>query len=389
MQQYLSYLLLFFIFLILNSYLIYPIVIYLISLFFLGKKKEQSMDEYPPISIIISAYNEEKVIENRIRNIISSHYPLNNIEILVGSDCSSDKTNEILRQLITEIPQLRVFLFSERRGKAGVLNEIVDYAKSEILVFTDANTEFQKDALKNLVHNFSDNRIGGVSGKLELVETLSHLQKGVEERKYWQYETFIKKSEGNLGILIGANGGIFAIKKSLFTKIPLDKPVTDDFFISLSVVKKGFRLVFDETAIAYEEVAKDVKTEFRRKIRFAATNFQTITFFKELLFNKNFLLSYAFWSHKIIRWYLPLILIALMIVNVLLVGYNPIFDALLYLQIVVYLLGILGYLLLQIGIRIGLISLISYFLLTNLALLIGLIKFLSKKHSLIWQSTPR
>lgn len=371
-----------------NSYLIYPVLVWIIA-----KLKTESNEiekEYQPsISILISAFNEEKVIEKRIRNIVDQEYAQDKIEILVGSDCSSDRTNEILKSLEKEISNLKVFLFDYRQGKAGVLNQLVKEAKNDILVFTDANTEFKRDALKNLVKHFYDKEIGGVSGKLTLLDKDSHKKAGVEEKNYWEFETFIKKAEGKLGILIGANGGIFAIRKELFEEIPLDKPVTDDFYLSLNVVKKGFKLIYEPKAEAYEEVAKDLNTEFKRKIRFAATNFQTISFFKTLLFNQNFLISYAFWSHKIIRWFLPVILILILILNALLISQNQIFEYLFYLQIFVYAAGLIGYLFIKAGVRIPLLSLLTYFLITNFALLLGLIRFLRKKHSVIWQSTPR
>lgn len=375
------------IFALINSYLIYPIMIWLIAS--LKKYKVEMGNFSPSVSILISAYNEEKVIEKRIRNILEQNYDQNKIEILVGSDNSNDKTNEILTKLKEEIPQLKIFIFNYRQGKAGVINFLVEKANNDILIFTDANTEFDKSALKNLVRHFNEPEVGGVSGKLILIDELDHLKSGVEEKSYWEYETFIKTAEGKLGILIGANGGIFAIRRELFEKIHLDKPVTDDFFISLNVLKKGFKFLYDPEAIAYEEVAKDINTEFKRKIRFAATNFQTISFFKELLFHKKFLISYAFWSHKIIRWFLPLILVFIFILNALLFSQNKFFEYLFISQVFLYSLSIINYFLIKIKVRIPLISLLTYFLITNFALLIGLIRFLRKKHSVIWQSTPR
>ncbi|MFN4110997.1 MAG: glycosyltransferase family 2 protein [Ignavibacteria bacterium] len=373
--------------LIINSYFLYPLIIYFFS--FIYRYKPLYSTEVKSLSILISAYNEEKVIEKRIRNILEQNYDLNKIEILVGSDNSNDKTNEILSRLEKEIPQLRTFLFDYRQGKAGVLNFLSEKASNEILVFTDANTEFNGNALKNLVKHFENNEVGGVSGKLILIDDEEKLRKGIEEKSYWEYETFIKTSEGKLGILIGANGGIFAIKKNLFEKIPIDKPVTDDFFISLNIVKKGFKFLYELDAIAYEEIPKSIKTEFQRKVRFAATNFQTISFFKSLLFNKNILISYAFWSHKIIRWFLPLILILLFVLNIILLNYHYAFKYLLYLQLIFYCVGLLNYFLNKLNVRIPILSLLTYFFITNFALLIGLIRFLRKKHSVIWQSTPR
>lgn len=378
----------FLVFLIINTYLLYPLVIWLLSKF-KSKSYDYTSDFSTSVSILISAYNEEKVIENRVKNLLSQNYDKNLIEIIVGSDCSNDNTNEILKRLAKEYPEVKIFLFNNRRGKAGVLNEIVQYATNEILIFTDANTEFEKNAIKNLVKHFQYSSIGGVSGRLVLIEKNFHKERGVEEKKYWEYETFIKKSEGNLGILIGANGGIFAIRKNLFSEIPTDKPVTDDFYLSLSVIKKGYKFIYESLAIGFEEVAKDLSSEFKRKIRFAATNFQTISFFKSLLFNKNIILSYAFWSHKIIRWFLPLILILVFVLNIFLVNAGTFYLVTFIIQLLFYFLALIGFIFNKIKIRLTLLSLIYYFLVTNIALLIGFIRFLRKKHSVIWQSTSR
>ena len=378
----------FLVFLIINTYLLYPLVIWLLSKF-KSKSYDYTSDFSTSVSILISAYNEEKVIENRVKNLLSQNYDKNLIEIIVGSDCSNDNTNEILKRLAKEYPEVKIFLFNNRRGKAGVLNEIVQYATNEILIFTDANTEFENNAIKNLVKHFQYSSIGGVSGRLVLIEKNFHKERGVEEKKYWEYETFIKKSEGNLGILIGANGGIFAIRKNLFSEIPTDKPVTDDFYLSLSVIKKGYKFIYESFAIGFEEVAKDLSSEFKRKIRFAATNFQTISFFKSLLFNKNIILSYAFWSHKIIRWFLPLILILVFVLNIFLVNADTFYLVTFIIQLLFYFLALIGFIFNKIKIRLTLLSLIYYFLVTNIALLIGFIRFLRKKHSVIWQSTSR
>ncbi len=375
------------IFLIINSYIIYPILVQLLSLFVSHKKYDETT--FHPVSILISAYNEEKVIESRVMNLLNQDYDLNKIEILIGSDCSDDRTNDILIGLSKKISNLQIFLFNERRGKGAVLNDLVSHARNEILIFTDANTTFAKDAIKKLTIHFNDSKIGGVSGKLILIEDRLSFYDGVEEQKYWNYENFIKKSEGNLGILIGANGGIFAIRKELYANIPIDKPVTDDFFISIAVLKKGYKFVYEADALATESIAKDLEIEFKRKVRFAATNFQTISFFKSLLLNKNILLSYALWSHKILRWFVPILLLMLFILNMILINYSPILTYIFYIQILFYSLAFLGYVLLKLKIRIIPLTLSFYFLMSNYALLLGLLNFLKKKHSLKWQSTPR
>ncbi|MCU7519294.1 MAG: glycosyltransferase family 2 protein [Ignavibacteria bacterium] len=377
----------FLIFISIHSYILYPVIINIIARL-KGKNPEEN-SYYPEVSILCSAYNEEKVIENRIKNILSLDYDLSKIEMLIGSDCSSDRTNEMLLELQRNHPWLKVHIFSQRRGKAAVINDLVKLARHEILVFTDANTEFDRNSLKLLLEDFYATEIGGVSGRLILLEPEANRSESVEEKKYWEYETLIKRAEGRCGILIGANGGIFAIRKKLFREIPTKKAVTDDFFISLSVLEKDYRFIYRYDAFAFEEVGRSVSLEVKRKIRFASTNFQTMFFFRKLLFNKNILVSYAFWSHKITRWFLPFILIITFLLNILILGNGGFFVAAFAAQLLFYAAALFGYILSLFKIRMTAFSLPYFFVVANMALLLGFFRFMSGKHSIIWQSTPR
>ena len=375
------------IFLAIHSYFIYPIVIYLLSK--LCKRNITVQEQLPSVSILISAFNEEKVIENRIENIAKLEYDFKKLEVLIGSDGSKDKTPVILESLGKKYKWLKIFIFDQQRGKAAVLNDLLSNAKKDIILFTDANTEFDKDALKLLVKNFNSDEIGGVCGRLILSDRLVPANESVEEKKYWVYETFIKNSEGKCGVLIGSNGGIFAIKKEFVKKIPIAKPVTDDLYLTLSVLAQGKKFVYEYDAKAFEDVGKNVSIEFSRKIRFAATNFQIIPFFKSLLFNKNFLLSYAYWSHKIIRWFFPILLVFIFILNWFLYKHGEIYQIIFYLQLGFYFFAFMGYLLHKVKIRLNVFAMPFFFVLSNIALAIGFIKFLRNRHSIIWESTER
>jgi len=372
---------------IINSFFIYPIVIYLI-----GKSKiEKHNDEnyQPAISIMIAAYNEEKVIADRIKNIAAQDYDFSKVEVFVGSDASTDDTNHILTDLQKEYSWLQIFLSEKRIGKAGILNELISKVKNEILVFTDANTEFKKDTLKILVRDFSDSKVGGVCGRLVLLDNENAVREGVEETKYWKYETFIKTYEGSCGLSLAANGGIFAIRKNLFQSIPVDKAVTDDLFISLSVVSKGFKFTYNKDALAYEETGKNISAEFNRKVRFSATNFQTLSIFRNLLLNNNIFLSYAFLSHKVTRWFLPMLLLAVFILSWILVDESIVYFILFGLQIMFYSFAIVGFFLSHIKVQNPFFSIPYFFTLLNVAVAVGFYKFLKKKHSVIWSSTER
>jgi cellulose synthase/poly-beta-1,6-N-acetylglucosamine synthase-like glycosyltransferase len=374
-------------FLIINSFFLYPVVLYFVSRKYTGRITVHGFS--PTVSILIAAHNEEKVIEERIKNISGLNYDLNKIEVFIGSDNSTDKTNEILIEQEKIYPWLHIFISEERMGKAGILNEIFKKVNNQILVFTDANTQFHKDALKNMIEDFADDTIGGVCGRLVLIDNEASRSEGVEESEYWKYETHIKKLEGRCGVLLSANGGIFAIRKELYEEIPTKNAVTDDLFVSLSVISRGYKFTYRYDALAYENTGKDLSAEYLRKVRFGATNFQTLIYFKKLLWAKNKFLSYNFFSHKVTRWFLPLFLFLLLFISYFLTDFNFIIHKVFYFQIIIYLLALCGYLLSLIKVRIPIFSIPYFFVVSNIAIAEGFIKFIRKKHSVIWKSTER
>lgn len=369
------------------TYLIYPVLIKFISLFFHNLNIEQ--EYYPSVSILISAYNEEKVIAQKIENIAKLNYDFDKIEVLIGSDCSEDNTNKILEEFKKKYIWLSVYLFDERRGKAIVLNDLVKNSKNEVLVFSDADTIFDCNIITHLSSHFNDQKVGGVSGRIILSEPEKNFNKSIEEKLYWGYEDFIKSSEGRCGIVISANGGNYAIRRNLFINIPTEKAVTDDLFTTLAILKQGFKFLNDYNAIAFEDVANEVIDEYKRKKRYAATNFQTIAYFKELIFNKNILISLALWSHKIFRWITPILFFLIFFINILLYHYNKYFDVLFYLQLTFYLLALFGFILQKYKIRFRIFTFPFYFVFTNIAMSVGFLNFLFKKHTAYWESTPR
>jgi poly-beta-1,6-N-acetyl-D-glucosamine synthase len=376
------------IFLLIHSYFIYPLSIYLLKK--IVKKRIISNNKFEPkISILIAVYNEELVIEKTLRNFLNSTYDILKIEFIIGSDNSTDKTNEIIINLKNIIPNLQFYPFSIRRGKSQILNDLVKYATGEILVFCDANTIYQSDALTKLVRHYADSKIGGVSGRLLLLDHERSAESGNQESKYWEYENWIKENEGSIGCLIGANGGIYSIRKDLFVPLPSNSPVMDDFYISLKILEQKKKFIYDKTAIAKEEIASDIKIEFRRRIRNNAIDLSTIKFIKELLKPKFGIISYGLWSHKIVRWLSPILLVFLLITSIILFDKCLFYSSLFLLQILIYLCSYLGYLFTRIGIKFLPFSLCYYFVFMNLALLLGILRFLRKKQPAFWQSTKR
>ena len=372
---------------ILHSYVLYPLSMKFISLFV--KKKYKISEYFPRVSVIISAYNEEKVIEKTIRNFFSLQYPYEKLEVLIGLDGLNDSTNNIVNKLSTDFHNLKLIIFKNRRGKKAVINDLVKKTSGEILIFSDSNTYFQKDAIINLVKFYTDERVGGVCGKLDLSSSDLGFDRRNKEELYWSYESWIKNIEGNLGILIGANGGIYSIRKSLYIPMPENIPVVDDLFISLKVLEQGKDFIYSKDAVAKEFIAPSIKLEYNRKVRIIPRSFETIKQVRSLLWGKRFLISFGLWSHKLIRWVSPLIFILIFLVNLFLIEYQYLYFLTFLMQILFLFFVLSGYLLNKLNINIKLFQVCLYFFIINVSLLKGMFNFILKKHQAIWQPTPR
>jgi cellulose synthase/poly-beta-1,6-N-acetylglucosamine synthase-like glycosyltransferase len=374
-------------FLIIHSYLIYPLIV--LGLSKIHGKTKLKEDLQPDISILISAYNEESIIEKTIRNIFNSDYGREKIEIIIGSDKSEDGTNAILKNLSEEFNNIKFFPFEIRRGKSAVLNDLVEKSSNDILVFTDANTYIYPDAIRKLVQHYVDKNIGGVCGRLVLVDDLQNRASGYEEKSYWDLESRLKKLEGDSGILIGANGGIYSIRKSLFQPIPLTYPVMDDFYVSMKVLEQNKKMVYENDAVAEESIAPSLNAEFRRKIRNNAIMISTIKALKKLMTPAFGLTAFAFWSHKVIRWFTPILLLLILITNILLIHTSIVFQILLYIQLCFYLISFSGFIFRARSFYPKFLVMPFYFTMTNIAMFIGLVKFITGTQTSFWQSTPR
>ncbi len=381
-QEIIIYIFWFLFSLIINTYLFYPLLMGSIGKI---KKLQRKATFEPTISILISVYNEEEVIVQRIENIAKQNYDFNKVEVLIGSDASTDLTNKLLDEIRQKYSWLTFYPFPNRLGKMSVLNQLVSSASNEILVFTDANTIYKENALIKLVRRFSDNRIGGISGKLELFESRIKNFNGVEEKTYWNLENLLKAGEGNIGVLISSNGGNYAIRASLISDISIDKPVTDDIFLTLSILEKGYKFIFENESVAVEEISNSIKVEFERKVRISATNFQTLFFFRRLLYSKPLIVAYGFWSHKVLRWIFPIIALLLFTSNLIIYNLHYFYTFFFKFQILFFIVAVIGGILSLFRKRFVVFSVPFYFAVANLALLLGLIRFLRNKHSVTWE----
>jgi cellulose synthase/poly-beta-1,6-N-acetylglucosamine synthase-like glycosyltransferase len=279
----------------------------------------------PAVAIVVSAYNEEQHIAGLISNLQSLDYP-GPLTLYLGSDGSSDRTAEILQA--NAGTQVRVFVFQQNRGKASVLNDLLAATAEPIIAFTDANTRLEPKALLRLVRHLGNPRVGAVCGEL----TLRSSSNGDNvDAVYWRIERLIKRGESALGALLGANGGIYAIRRECFVPIRPDT-VVDDFCIAMTVAAGGRLLVYESEARATEDAPLQVRDEFRRRVRIGIGNYQAFFRHPEYLFATSAMTGFSYLSHKVLRWFTPHLLLLALLVNALLLD-QSLYRTLWYLQI--------------------------------------------------------
>jgi len=375
------------IFLILYSYVGYPSILFVLE--FLRKHKrsdeeEKSGYDYPTVSLIISAYNEEKVIEKKIENSLELDYPKDRLKIIVVSDGSTDNTDSITRKYSTKFDNVKLVRVKKHCGKNIALNEALPNTSGEIIVFSDANSMYKKDAIKNLVKQFSKKKVGCVIGELKYVNTdSSNVSQG--EGLYWRYESFIKILESCLRLLLAGNGSIFAIRKELYSVLEPDVP--NDLQIPLEIGHKGYEVIYEPKAIAIEKTTESLREEFKGKRRII--NRGLIGFLK-LRKKVKGLKLFGFISHKLLRWLGGIFLILIFLLNVFLWDFN-FYRIIFLLQLIFYGSAGVGVYLQWKEIRCRIFYIPFYFCLVNLAALVALFEFLLGKRYSIWEkaSTTR
>lgn len=369
-------------------YFAYPMVVWALSrLFPSGHGRQQPFvyrhsDDWPFLSLVISAYREESSILQRLQNALLTDYPSNRFEIIVGVDGEEDLTGELVQEI--NDPRVRLIQFPKRRGKASVLNDVIPQAAGDILVLSDANTDMEPSALRKLVQHFFDESVGGVCGRLILVDS----ETGTNvDGAYWKYENFLKECEGRFGTLLGMNGAIYAMRKTLYSPIPANT-IIDDFLIGMRIHLEGHRLVYEETAIATEETAPSMAGEFHRRARIGAGGFQSLPRLLPLLSPHRGRIALAFWSHKVLRWLCPVFLILAISSNILLIG-QPQYQITLAVQFSFYLTAIIGSSIRPRGKLARLIRLPAMFISMNAALIVGLFRLVSGRQGGTWKRTAR
>ena len=376
---------------VLYAYFLYPLL--LLGLGRLRRHRDKQSDKMellyndsnlPAVTMVVSAYNEAAILQSKIANCQALDYPADKLSFLFGSDGSDDGTWRILRDIEDEC--FKAVHSRIRQGKVAMLNRLMKMVSSEIVVFSDANTMYEPEALRHLVEKFADPKVGCVIGKLELSAPANNPEACQTEGLYWRYENWIKERESTLGAVPTINGGIFAIRRELYEELPVHT-VTEDQVLGMKIMVSGYRCLFSARARARETVST-LSGELRRRIRISAGNFQSLFLVPGILHPRCGWVSFAFFSHKLLRWLVPFFLFGMLSANILLAG-EPFYGSTLVLQGLFYGSGLVGAALGKFSGVLKVLAVPKYFLAMNLAIVIGLARFLTKRQRVTWAKAQR
>ncbi len=346
----------------------------------------------PEVTFVVAAYNEADYMPAKIENNLAFDYPRDKIQFLWVTDGSSDATPDILRQYNwPKGLQNRVFHEAARRGKIAAVERIMPFVTTPIVIYTDANTFVNENAIHNIVRHYADPTVGGVAGEKRIYVKGQDAASAAGEGFYWRYESTLKRWDSELYSVVGAAGELFSIRTELFEPVPQDT-IIEDFFMTLRIAKKGYRIRYEPDAFAAETASASVKEELKRKIRIAAGGLQAIYRLSPLLnIFKYGLLSFQYISHRVLRWTLaPLALLVLLVVNVVLAWDGaPLYVGFLVAQIAFYLMAAIGYILEKRAIKFKAFFIPYYFCVMNYAVYRGFFRIVNGRQSVLWERARR
>lgn len=377
------------IFIVFYSYFGYGIIIYLIVKInnVIRMKPVFDYTYKPEVTLIVPCFNEAAYIEDKIHNSLALDYPVNKLKLIFISDGSSDETHEIIKKF----PSVVALHENKRSGKASAMNRAMEFVNTPIVVFCDANTILNSEAIKELVKHYQDDKVGAVTGEKRIISANKEGASSAGEGIYWKYESLLKQLDSDFYSVVGAAGELMSYRTSLYKVLPTDT-LLDDLMQSMEIAIDGYKVIYEKKAWAAETASANVKEELKRKIRISAGAWQSMLRLGNA-FNPfhNLKLFFSFISHKVLRWTLaPFSLLVLLIVNVLLASnINTIYAVLLLFQLGFYALAMLGWYFENKRIKVKILFVPYYFFIMNLCVFLGLFRFLKGKQSVSWERAQR
>ncbi len=363
-------------------YIGYPALLGFLALF---RRRPQREPGYcPSLSVLIAAYNEEASIGRKIRETLAAEYPAGKLEIIVVSDGSTDRTDEIVKSFAGS--RVRLLRITDRRGKTHAQNEGAKECRNEVIVFSDATTVYHPKALLYLACNYEDPRVGAVSGRYKYFDPEGQSPTGWGSIVFWNYENLIKKLQSRIWTITGCSGCIYSVRRDLYT--PLDDDVISDLVQPLHVVKKGRRVIFEDRALAYEETTKSAGEEFGMRVRVVTRGIRGVLSVPELLEPwKHGWASFQLLSHKVLRWMVPFFLILLFASSALLANRSAI-RCLFLLQALFYVFGLLS-VLVPLHRQWKPLGVPLYFCTLNAAALFSVIELFRGRKYVVWETVRK
>ena len=352
-----------------------------------GKRVVPETQDWPTLTLLVAAYNEEDYIVEKIKNTLDLEYPADKVSYVFVTDGSTDRTPE----LVATCPQIRLMHQPARNGKIAAMHRAMQEVTTNIAIFTDANTALNSKALLNICRHYADKSVGAVSGEKRVaIDDVGDATAG--EGFYWKYESKLKTWDSELYSVVGAAGELFSIRTELYEPVAPDT-ILDDFMISMLVAQRGYRIVYEPAAYATETGSENIKEELKRKIRIAAGGIQSIVRLKKALNPfANFVLFFQYLSHRVLRWTVtPFFMLLALVLNAIIVaqGSMGIYAVLLVCQVAFYISALLGWLFERRQIKVKVFFIPYYFCMMNYAVIAGLNRYFAGKQSAAWEKAKR
>lgn len=373
--------------LILYTYIGYGVIVWLLLKAGAGQRPPRPTAQFEPeVTLLIAAYNEKAWIEEKVANCRALDYPAEKLTIMFITDGSTDGTPDLLRAC----SGITVLHEPQRGGKTAALNRAMNFVKTPFVVFTDANTMLNPEAVGNIVRHYSDPAVGCVAGEKRISQSDRDAASGAGEGIYWKYESFLKKNDARLWSAVGAAGELFSVRTELFEELENDT-LLDDFMISLRIAARGYRVMYEPEAYASEAPSAGLKEEMKRKIRICAGGIQSILRLTSLLNPlPHPVLWFEYVSHRVLRWTLtPLALIGLLVTSIVLLGHHPLYLFFFAAQVVFYLMALAGWLMEERKIRLKPLFIPLYFTMMNVAVFLGFYRYITGTQSAVWDKAKR